>query len=122
MNLAPPTHRRTLPWLILFLSSTTGILVGPAFSRQQPSAPAAPQRTPPKQHLSPKDRREVFEKIWKEIRDHYYDSNFNGVDWNEVHLRYRPLVDAVKNDQEFYVLIGQMTSELHDAHTRFSSP
>jgi carboxyl-terminal processing protease len=106
----------------LFLSSTTGILVGPAFSRQQPSAPAAPQRTPPKQHLSPKDRREVFEKIWKEIRDHYYDSNFNGVDWNEVHLRYRPLVDAVKNDQEFYVLIGQMTSELHDAHTRFSSP
>jgi len=32
------------------------------------------------------------------------------------------LVDTVKNDQEFYVLISQMTSELHDAHTRFSSP
>ncbi len=39
-----------------------------------------------------------------------------------MHQRYLPLVDAVKSDQDFYVLISQMTSELHDAHTRFSSP
>jgi carboxyl-terminal processing protease len=122
MNLTPPTPRRTLPWFILFMSLAAGVTAGPGFSRQQPSAPVVPQRIPPKQRLSPKDRVEVFEKVWKEIRDHYYDSKFNGVDWNEVHLRYRPLVDTVKNDQEFYFLISQMTSELHDAHTRFSSP
>jgi carboxyl-terminal processing protease len=94
----------------------------PAFSQQQPSTPPASQRALAKQRLSPKDRKEVFDKVWKEIRDHYYDSKFNGVDWNDVRLRYLPLVDTVKNDQEFYVLISQMTSELHDAHTRFSSP
>jgi len=122
MNFTPPILRRTLPRFILFLSLTSGVTAGPGFSTQQPNVPVAPQRTPPKQRLSPKDREEVFEKVWKEIRDHYYDSKFNGVDWNDVHLRYRPLVDTVKNDQEFYVLLSQMTSELHDAHTRFSSP
>ena len=72
--------------------------------------------------LSFKTRNEVFEKAWREIRDHYYDPQFNGVDWKEVHQRYLPLIDAAKSDQEFYVMMSQMTSELHDAHTRFNSP
>ena len=72
--------------------------------------------------LSYKTRNEVFEKVWRDIRDHYYDPTFNGVDWNDVHRRYLPLVDGASTDQDFYSLISQMTSELHDAHTRFSSP
>ena len=47
---------------------------------------------------------------------------FNGVDWNEVHTRYKPLVEAAKDDREFYSLMSRMTGELHDAHTRFNSP
>jgi carboxyl-terminal processing protease len=72
--------------------------------------------------LSLKTRREVFERVWKEIADHYYDRSFNGVDWNDVHARYKPQVNATKNDHEFYVLLSRMTGELHDAHTRFNSP
>jgi carboxyl-terminal processing protease len=73
-------------------------------------------------HLSPKARREVFERVWKDIEEHYYDRTFNGVDWNEVHARYKPLVEAAKDDREFYALMSRMTGELHDAHTRFNSP
>src|SRR5580704_8497108 len=73
-------------------------------------------------HLSPKTRQEVFERIWKDIDDHYYDRTFNGVDWNDVHARYKPLVEAAKDDREFYALMSRMTGELHDAHTRFNSP
>jgi carboxyl-terminal processing protease len=73
-------------------------------------------------HLSPKARREVFERVWKDIDDHYYDRTFNGVDWSEVHTRYKPLVEAAKDDREFYALMSRMTGELHDAHTRFNSP
>jgi carboxyl-terminal processing protease len=64
----------------------------------------------------------VFERVWKEIADHYYDRSFNGVDWNEVHARYAPLVDQAKDNHEFYGVLGRMTGELHDAHTRFNSP
>jgi carboxyl-terminal processing protease len=74
------------------------------------------------QHLSAKARRDVFEKVWREIREHYYDPSLNGVDWDDVHRRYLPLVEGATTDQDFYGLMSQMTSELHDAHTRFSSP
>jgi carboxyl-terminal processing protease len=74
------------------------------------------------QRLSSKDKREVFEKTWRQIRDHYYDPALNGVNWSEVHVRYAPLVEAAASDADFYALMSQMTGELHDAHTRFSSP
>src|SRR6185437_11593531 len=96
-------------------SARTTPSVALPFHSQSSSAESARQ-------LSAKTRRDVFERVWKEIADHYYDRSFNGVDWNEVHARYKPLVDGVKNDREFYTLMSRMTGELHDAHTRFNSP
>jgi C-terminal processing protease CtpA/Prc len=72
--------------------------------------------------LSPKEREEVFEKVWKEVDEHYYDPEFGGVKWQEVHERYLPLVKAAKDDPEFYSILDHMTGELHDAHTRFTAP
>lgn len=72
--------------------------------------------------LSPDDRRIVFNKVWKIIRDRYYDPRFNGVDWDDIYQRYLPRVDASTSDQEFYALMSELTGELRDAHTRFSSP
>jgi carboxyl-terminal processing protease len=72
--------------------------------------------------LSPKDYEQIFEKVWKEIDAHYYDPEFGGVKWQDVHQRYLPLVKAAKDDKDFYSIVDRMTAELHDAHTRFSSP
>jgi carboxyl-terminal processing protease len=72
--------------------------------------------------LSPKDREEVFEKVWKDIDEHYYDPEFGGVKWQDIHQRYLPLVESAKDDKDFYPILDRMTAELHDAHTRFSSP
>lgn len=127
MKPTPSTPPRILRQLFFCALAIVVLLLGrPVRSQEQPATtPAAQQvdrRAERAKHLSPKDRQDVFEKVWKEIHDHYYDPHFNGVDWNEVHRRYVPLVDAVKSDPEFYALISQMTSELHDAHTRFNSP
>jgi carboxyl-terminal processing protease len=127
MNPAAPTLRKIARLLIVLLAlSGFGFT---ALSQEKPDAPVAPlpgaapaPATAGKQRLSAKDRKEIFEKIWKEIHDHYYDASYNGVDWGEVHRRYAPLVESARRDQEFYALMSQMTSELHDAHTRFSSP
>jgi len=72
--------------------------------------------------LSPKDRAEVLDDVWKNVRDRYYDPEFHGINWEEVGNRYRPQVENVKDDAEFYALVNRMTGELHDAHTRFNSP
>src|SRR5580692_7044230 len=74
------------------------------------------------QSLSPKDREQIFEKVWKDIDEHYYDPEFGGVKWQEVRQRYLPLLGAAKDDKDFYSIVDRMTAELHDAHTRFSSP
>lgn len=72
--------------------------------------------------LSPKDREQVFEKVWKDIDEHYYDPKFGGVKWPEVRQRYLPLVQAARDDKDLYSILDRMTAELHDVHTRFSSP
>jgi carboxyl-terminal processing protease len=76
----------------------------------------------PSTRLSPKSRTEIFDKVGKEIEEHYYDPTFNGVDWEAIQRRYSPEAAAAKTDQEFYAVLSRMTSELHDAHTRFNSP
>jgi carboxyl-terminal processing protease len=123
----PAVHQpRRKPFALLFLLLC--VFAVDARSQEKLNTPATPQipsaasEPATKQRLTPKDRKEVFEKVWREIHDRYYDASYNGVDWNEVHQRYEPLVEATKNDLEFYALMSQMTSELHDAHTRFNSP
>jgi carboxyl-terminal processing protease len=126
MNPAAYQPRRKPLALLLFL--LLFVFAVAARPQEKPNAPATPQipsaasEPAAKQRLTAKDREEVFEKVWRQIHDHYYDASYNGVDWNEVHRRYAPLVEATKKDQEFYALMNQMTSELHDAHTRFNSP
>jgi carboxyl-terminal processing protease len=86
-----------------------------------PFARVLPSRAAEKQ-LSPKDRAEVFDDVWKGVRDRYYDPEFHGVNWDEVGNRYRPQLETLKTDADFYALVNRMTGELHDAHTRFNSP
>jgi carboxyl-terminal processing protease len=134
-----PTRRHGTPssaalWLLSFLccffSPLAACLLFPfgALAAQETPpkpgvvAPKVQKQLPASTRLSLADRKEILAKVWKEIRDHYYDPSLNGVNWQEVRRRYAPLVDSAKNDQEFYALMSQMTSELHDAHTRFNSP
>ncbi len=115
----PP--RRPLA-LLLFLFFFVFVVAARPQDKPKPEISSAASESAAKPRLTAKDRKEVFEKVWREIHDHYYDASYNGVDWNEVRQRYAPLVGAAKRDQEFYALMSQMTSELHDAHTRFNSP
>ena len=72
--------------------------------------------------LTSRDRAEVFDDVWQIVNQKYYDASFNGVNWQAVREKYRPQVDRVSGDEDFYVLLKRMVGELHDAHTRFSTP
>ncbi|OLE53699.1 MAG: hypothetical protein AUG51_11825 [Acidobacteria bacterium 13_1_20CM_3_53_8] len=77
---------------------------------------------PMPESLSPADRAEVFETVWKTINNEYYNPSFNGVDWAAVREHYRPQIEAARTDDAFYALIKQMLRELHDLHTGFAAP
>lgn len=102
---------RSLLWAWLTLTSFLAI-----------STVASSGAPPASQDPSATDRMATFEKIWHAIQDNYYDPQMNGVNWNEIHQRYRPLVEATKSDQDFYPLMERMAGELHDAHTHVLDP
>ncbi|HZS44903.1 MAG TPA: S41 family peptidase [Blastocatellia bacterium] len=72
--------------------------------------------------LSPKDRVKVFDQVWRDINENYYSDKFNGVDWSKAYQRYRPQIEAARDDQEFYAILRKMVGELHDTHTRVHTP
>jgi len=84
--------------------------------------PAPPHALAGSESLSARDRLEILETVWKTINDEYYDPAFNGLNWSEARERYRPRVEAAKDDDEFYGLIKQMLLELQDLHTSFVAP
>lgn len=106
---------RKLPAFILFASLM--VLTRPA------AAPAAAAEARTLQGPDALRRRlAVFDHVWSEIRDRYWDPGFNGVDWESVRRRYRPLVAAAASESAFLDLLRAMTGELRDAHTRILSP
>jgi C-terminal processing protease CtpA/Prc len=59
---------------------------------------------------------ENFEVVWQTVNDRYFDPSFGGLDWDEVHDRYRPLLAAAESDEEFYRTIHEMLFELNVSH------
>src|SRR5262245_44647001 len=72
--------------------------------------------------LSLNDRISAFEKVWKIINEDFYDPAFNGADWKGAYSRYRPRIETLKDDDEFYDLLSEMLAELRDSHTSFHRP
>jgi carboxyl-terminal processing protease len=78
--------------------------------------------SPPPITLRPEDRQRAFDFVWRTISERYYNAKLNGVDWNAVGERYRPIAIAAKDDADFWDTLDKMTGELKDAHTRVESP
>jgi carboxyl-terminal processing protease len=62
---------------------------------------------------------EVFEEVWRTVRDHFYDPTFHGLDWNAVRERYRPLAAAAVSEEGRSAVINRMLSELASSHTGY---
>ncbi len=65
------------------------------------------------------DRVKNFKKLWQVMDAHYPYFDEKQVDWKAIYQRYYPQVQNTQSNQEFYVLVAQMLSELGDAHTGF---
>jgi carboxyl-terminal processing protease len=59
---------------------------------------------------------DCFETVWRTVNETYFDPTFDGVEWQAVHDRYRPLIAAAKDDETFYGRLNQMLHELKVSH------
>jgi C-terminal processing protease CtpA/Prc len=126
-DLAASGLQRPLDWIRHL--DATGVRperVSPASSSSAPP-PKPPSRAyvteqPPSgmvlaRDLSAKDRRENFESLWQLIDTNYAHFALKSIDWNDVHKRFRARLDAVTNDDDFYLLLFQLVNELRDTHS-----
>jgi carboxyl-terminal processing protease len=64
----------------------------------------------------------VFTQVWEAVRDTYVYPDFNGLDWDDVHRRYRAHIESGLTDHAFYQAMWEMIDELGDDHSAFYSP
>lgn len=83
-----------------------------------PAPATATAAAPPARADTAEQRLAVFERVWRAVRDLYYDPGYNGADWNAVGARYRPLAAAAADDEALLGVLRAMLAELRDAHTR----
>jgi len=63
-----------------------------------------------------------FEQAWRLVKERYYDTGFNGVDWEAVGDTYRLKLREVRDWDGLYRLLDKMYGELRDDHSRVLSP
>jgi tricorn protease len=62
---------------------------------------------------------EMFDQSWRALRDYFYDSKFHGIEqkgWNDILVKYRPLVKHCALKEDLYALISLMLGELNASH------
>ena len=75
------------------------------------------QQAAPDLQISRKERLEVFSKVWDAVNKSFYDPKFNGVDWSQMKLKYRPQVEAAADKGELVRVLQTMLRELKVSHT-----
>jgi tricorn protease len=69
-----------------------------------------------------KEKMEVFHQAWSYLRDHFYDSNFHGVNWDAVRAIYGPQIAGARTPDEMRRLINLMVGELNASHLGIAGP
>jgi len=60
---------------------------------------------------------QVYWESWRLERDHFYDANLHGLDWQAVGDAYGSLLPGVSCAQDLRFLIGELIGELATSHT-----
>lgn len=59
---------------------------------------------------------QIFDEVWRQMRDFFYDPNMHGVDWEAIRTKYEPLVVYVDNRNDLNYIMGEMIGELSVGH------
>ena len=65
----------------------------------------------------PAEWKNVFEEVWRQERDYFYEPSMNGVDWAAIRQKYEPLVPFAASRYDLTYILGEMIGELSNSHT-----
>lgn len=62
------------------------------------------------------EKMQAFNEAWTLIRDHFYDAEFHGCDWDKVYQTFEPLVRGAQTSVAFQEILRMMLGELNASH------
>ncbi len=61
--------------------------------------------------------KQMFDEVWRQERDFFFEKSMNGVDWAAEKERYAPLLPDVADRFDLTYVLGEMIGELSNSHT-----
>jgi tricorn protease len=65
----------------------------------------------------PQEWKEMFDEVWRQERDYFFEASMNGVDWQKVKEKYAQLLPYVADRYSLTYILGEMIGELSNSHT-----
>jgi len=65
----------------------------------------------------PQEWKNMFNEVWRQERDYFYQAAMNGVDWQKMHDKYAALLPYVSDRYSLTYILGNMIGELSNSHT-----
>lgn len=59
---------------------------------------------------------QMFDEVWRHMRDFFYDPGMHGMDWKAVYEKYNQMVPYVSHRSDLAYLMGEMIGELNVGH------
>ena len=63
------------------------------------------------------ERKNLFEHVWRQVKDKFYRADIHGVDWEGYHDIYEKFLPYINNEYDFRDMLGEMLGELNASHT-----
>ena len=63
------------------------------------------------------ERQYLFDHIWQQVQDKFYDPNMHGVDWQAYRKVYEKFLPHINNNYDFRDMLSEMLGELNASHT-----
>jgi len=65
----------------------------------------------------PQEWKEMFNEVWRQERDYFFEPSMNGVDWQKTRDQYAQLLPYVADRYSLTYVLGEMIGELSNSHT-----
>lgn len=62
--------------------------------------------------------KQIFNDVWRQERDYYWDPDFQGLNWPQMHKRYEPFLEHVGRRDDLNIVIRRMIAEQQVGHNR----
>ncbi len=63
------------------------------------------------------ERQYLFDHIWRQVKEKFYDTKLHGIDWEGYRRTYERFLPYINNNHDFRDMLSEMLGELNGSHT-----